>query len=129
MDKQDYIDYWVKTSECDLSSMQTIFQAGKYDWSLFIGHLALEKILKALWIKDNERNFPPKSHNLLKLAEETSYKPDEGKKILLVRITSFQLESRYPDYKLDFYNKCTKEFTEENIINITELHKCIMEMI
>lgn len=48
MEKQDYIKYWVKTSEEDLKSMESVFQAEKYDWSLFIGHLSLEKVLKAL---------------------------------------------------------------------------------
>ncbi len=53
VDKQDYIKYWLKTSEDDLFSMESTFNAGHYDWALFIGHLSLEKILKALWVKNN----------------------------------------------------------------------------
>jgi len=51
MEKQDYINYWVETSESDLASMESVFNAGTYNWSLFIGYLALEKLLKAAWIK------------------------------------------------------------------------------
>lgn len=29
--------------------MEGIFNAGKYDWALFVGHLVLEKILRAHW--------------------------------------------------------------------------------
>jgi len=74
MEKQDYIKYWVKTSEDDLTSMESVFIAGRYDWSLFIGHLVLEKILKAVWIKNNESNIPIRTHNLLRIAEEAKLK-------------------------------------------------------
>ncbi len=32
-------------------SANDIFESGKYDWSLFISHLAIEKILKGLWLR------------------------------------------------------------------------------
>ena len=69
MEKQDYIKYWVKTSEDDLTSMESNFNSGNYDWALFIGHLSLEKILKALWVKNNQSDIPPRTHNLKKIKE------------------------------------------------------------
>jgi len=33
----------------------------------FFGHLYLEKICKALWVKNNQGNTPPFIHNLIKL--------------------------------------------------------------
>lgn len=72
MGKQDIIKYWIKTSEDDLSSMESIFNAGNYDWALFIGHLSLEKIMKALWVKNNTSDVPPKTHNLKKIADEAN---------------------------------------------------------
>ena len=129
MEKQDYIKYWVEGSEHDLSSMESNFQTGKYDWALFIGHIALEKILKAAWVKNNDGNYPAKTHNLVKIAEEAGLEFNEEDKIFLNRVTNFHLESRYPDYKMDFYKQCTKEFTEENIKKIKEYFKCIKEKI
>ncbi|MCF8261786.1 MAG: HEPN domain-containing protein [Melioribacteraceae bacterium] len=129
MNKQDHINYWVETSKRDLSSMEINFQFGKYDWALFIGHLALEKILKALWVKNNENNIPPKIHNLNKLAEAGKLKLSDQQEELLFDITSFQIETRYPDYKSNFYKKCTKEFSSLYIKKISELYKCILEMI
>lgn len=129
MTKQDHINYWIKTSENDLSSMESNFESGKYDWALFIGHLALEKILKALWVKNNGDNFPPKIHNLLLIAEKTEFTPSEEQKVFLNRANNFSLETRYPDYKFEFYKSCTKEYAKENIKNIYEIHKCIKEKI
>lgn len=129
MEKQDYIKYWIETSENDLSSMESVFLAGKYDWSLFIGHLALEKILKALWVKNNLSDIPPKTHNLKKIAEEAKLEFNDEDLLLLNRITNFNLETRYPDYKKEFFKSCTKEFAEENIQKIKGLYGCIKEKI
>lgn len=129
MNKNDYIKYWLKTSEEDLDSMQSVFSADKFDWALFIGHLSIEKILKALWIKNNESNIPIRTHNLLKIAAEAQLELNEEDKLLLNRFTNFHLEARYPDYKMEFSKKCTKEFAETNIEEIKRLHKCIKEKI
>lgn len=129
MDKQDYIKYWVTTSGEDLISMESVFKAGRYDWSLYIGHLALEKILKALWVKNNSNDNPPKTHNLKKIADEAKYPVSEVEAILFLEINDFNLEARYPDYKFDFHKKCTKEFAENYITKIKGLHNCILSLI
>ena len=118
MEKQDYIIYWVNTSKEDMISMESVFNTGRYDWALFIGHLVLEKNLRAAWAKNNEGNIPTKTHNLLKLTEEAKLTLDEEQILFLNRVTNFNLETRYPDYKLDFFKSCTKEFAEENIKKI-----------
>jgi HEPN domain-containing protein len=129
MEKQDYIQYWINTSKDDLSSMESVFIAGKYDWALFIEHLSLEKILKAFWVKNNLSDSPPKTHNLKKIADEAQYPMSEDEAIVLLEINDFNLEARYPDYKFDFNKKCTKEFAEGYIKKIKELHKCIASQI
>ena len=129
MTKKEHIEYWIKTSEQDMKSAIDIFESGKYDWSLFISHLAIEKILKGLWVKDNENNIPPKIHNLLKLVEQTKIDLSNEKKKLIFEVTRFNIEARYPDYKFDFYKKCTKDFAKDYLIKIRELHKCIRKKI
>ena len=69
---KEHIQYWVESAEHDLESAESLYLSGKYDWSLFIGHLVLEKVLKALYVRDNQNQLPPKTHNLVKLAENTN---------------------------------------------------------
>jgi hypothetical protein len=45
----------------------------------------------------------------------------------LVRITSFNIEARYPDLKRSFRNKCTREFTIEQINSIQDVMKWLRE--
>lgn len=69
MDKKEHIKYWLKSAKHDLAAAEDLFENKRYDWCLFLAHLVIEKALKALWVRDNGNNIPPKIHNLLKLTE------------------------------------------------------------
>ncbi len=129
MTRQEHIKYWITASSHDLEAMETIFKSGRYDWSLFIGHLAIEKLLKALWVKNNENITPPKMHNLLRLAEFSKLELRKNDFTFLLDLTSFNIETRYPDKKFEFYKTCTKEFTEKYLNKIKKFHKWLIKKI
>jgi HEPN domain-containing protein len=43
----EHIKYWLNSADHDLDTAESLFSTGKYDWCLFLGHLVLEKGLKA----------------------------------------------------------------------------------
>lgn len=110
------------SAEYDLLVAETLFQNGHYLWCLFIGHLTLEKALKAFFIKDNQKT-PPKTHNLVMLSKSTHLTLTNEQEQFLDKINDFNIEARYPDIKLQFYKICTKEFTAENFTKIKEFYK------
>ena len=60
------------------SSQQLNFESKQYTWALFIGHLTLEKLLKAIYARKNESSpYPPKIHNLNILAERCGLEVSE----------------------------------------------------
>ena len=120
------IEYWTSSSDKDFRTMMNLFDSKDYNWALFIGHLVLEKLLKALYVKKNNKH-PVYSHDLLLLAEKAGIEVDEQKADMFDVITTFNLNARYDNYKQDFYNLCTKEFTGVWINNITELRKWLIE--
>ena len=80
------------------------------------------KLLKALYSKNNKgAPYAPKTHDLLYLAEKLNIELTEEQEITLNEITTFNLSTRYDDYKREFYNKCTDEYTEEQINKIKEV--------
>ncbi|MBM2814153.1 MAG: hypothetical protein HW421_915 [Ignavibacteria bacterium] len=121
MSLEEHIEHWLKTSEKDLESASNMFSAGIYDWSLFVAHLALEKLLKALWIQANQQAFPPKIHNLMKLAEQAGIELTEEQVEFFRLVNQFHLEARYQEYKDDFQKIATKEFSNHNLIKIKEV--------
>jgi HEPN domain-containing protein len=122
MEKEDHIQYWRESAQHDLESAEAIFNSGRHDWCLFIGHLALEKILKALFVKRNDNINPPKIHNLVRLAELSKIDLDDDQRFFLDRINDFNLQMRYPDYKLEFYKRCDAKFANEQMSKIKEFY-------
>jgi len=127
MEIKALIKFWCDSAAHDIEAMDSLFAAGNYDWSLFIGHLVVEKILKSRWILDNNAYFPPKTHSLDKLARGTKLNFSEQDLMWLVQANDFNLEARYPDFKMEFYKRATKEFAEKNIFKVKEIYKCIQK--
>jgi len=93
MTKEEYIENRVKTTEHDLLTAQSLFDTGHYDWCLFIGHLVLEKILKAHFVNDNEETLP-KIHYLVRLSEKTKLVLSEEQINFLETANDFVIEAR-----------------------------------
>lgn len=121
MNIKEHIQYWLDSAEHDWETAENLFTSKKYDWSLFIGHLVLEKILKAIFVQENSNRLPPKTHNLLRLAEQGQIELTEDQEMLLDRVNEFNIETRYPQYKNEFYKKCSPEFAEEYFRKIEEM--------
>jgi HEPN domain-containing protein len=51
-------------------------------------------------------------HDLLRLAQKADVKLTEDMEDDLDMITTFNINARYDNYKQEFYNRCTKEFTD-----------------
>lgn len=66
MNKDDLIRYWVESSDRDFKTMTHLFEKEDYHGALFMGHLLIEKLLKARYVKRID-NQPPFTHNLLRL--------------------------------------------------------------
>jgi len=125
---QKIIDLWIVGSDDDFDTMVAMLDAKRYSWSLFLGHLVIEKLLKAYFVRING-DYPPFIHNLLKLAIDSKIEITDDLKYKLTTISAFNLNARYDDYKRSFQSKCTPEFTFEWIVKIKELRLWILEQI
>jgi HEPN domain-containing protein len=100
--------------------MVHLFEKGHYTWALFIGHLVIEKLLKAVYCQKNA-DKPPLIHDLFRLAEKCHIELEEQQKDNLDTISTFNIQARYDDYKMEFQNKCTPVFTRKWIDTIKEI--------
>ncbi len=79
MTREELVAYWTVSAQDDLEVMESLFEKGHYVWSLFLGHLVLEKQLKAFYVHQIGSDTPY-SHNLLKLARESGLQLDDSQK-------------------------------------------------
>ena len=117
--QEEFIAYWINSSDRDYQTMIHLFEKQDYTWALFIGHLVIEKLLKALYITKHSDN-PPFIHDLVRLAEKCGFELDEAQKDTLDTVTTFNIRARYDDYRLEFYKKCTRDFTGQWIQSIKD---------
>lgn len=119
MDINKQIDYWKKSAKHDLDTAESLIKEKKYDWALFLSHLVLEKMLKALFLKEKEV-FPPKTHNLIILLKKVGIEISEDEYDFYEEVNTFSISVRYPDEQFKFYKLCTEEFTVEKFNKIKE---------
>ena len=89
-------DFWKNSADEEISTAAVLLKNKKLRQSLFFIHLSLEKILKAIFIKEKGEH-PPLTHNLKYLAEKIPLKLPGNYENFLIEATAFNIESRYPD--------------------------------
>ncbi len=130
MDNINLMKYWIESSDRDYEAMKKNFEIKQFTWALFIGHLTIEKLLKGLYAKNNLDNpYTIKSHNLLALAQKCDIELTDVQVEKMKIITQFNISSRYEDYRNEFYNLCTEEYTEKQIKNIEEVREWLKELL
>jgi HEPN domain-containing protein len=127
-DKDKIIRYWLDSSDEDFETMLAMFSTKRYTWSLFIGHLMVEKLLKAYFVQE-KGELPPFIHNLLRLAEISNLVVTKEQESEFATITAFNINGRYDDYKMSFQKKCTPEFTNQWIDKLKEIRSWIKKQI
>lgn len=128
IDVEKVVNHWVETSEEDFQTMINLFESRSFNWSLFLGHISIEKLMKALYVKRFCKHAPF-THNLYRLSELSNLELSEEFSDWLDKITSFNLNARYDDYKREFYLECTEEYTKEWIERIKTLRTWIKKML
>lgn len=126
MDVEKVVNHWIETSEDDFKTMLVLFETKSYSWSLFIGHISTEKLLKALYVKKFQQHAPF-THNLYRLAELIELNTSDEQNDWLDEITSFNINARYDDYKKEFNQLCTYDYAKSWIEKINILRSWIKE--
>jgi len=120
--------FWVIEAKEAIQVADHLMEKGDYSYALFFGHLAIEKLLKALYVAKQKNHAPP-IHNLLRLARSTGITVPSDKIDALIEISAFNIEARYPDFKRAFRKKCNAEYAGKQISVIKGIYQWIQKKI
>lgn len=120
------IGYWKESSDLNFATMKNLIKSRDYSWALFIGHLVIEKLLKAHYVKAQKKHAIF-THDLLRLASKCELDVSAEFEEWLDDISTFNLNARYDNYKQDFFKRCTKEFTELWIQRIEKIRSWLIQ--
>jgi len=122
------IKRWVDQSKYDLDTARSLYRAKRYIYTIFMCHLAIEKILKALVVKQTGQP-PPKTHNLINLMKLGNAKLTDEQVKFVSRLSLAGIVTRYPDE----LNQALKEYprsTASSYLKCTrEVIKCLQQQV
>jgi HEPN domain-containing protein len=95
---EEKVDFWIDSSNYDFKTAKSMQKSGRYVYTVFMCQQAIEKYLKALFLRKHKTEAP-KSHNLLFLAEQIDLEISEENKQLLAEISSFYISGSIPAIK------------------------------
>ena len=129
MTKKDYIKYWIDIAEKDLDILWKLYTSKDYVYSLFFAHLVIEKLSKAIWVKNNIENIPPRSHNTYYILDQAKIKLTTEQIDFLLILNEFNIEGRYPDYKQKIFQFTTKEYSDDMFLKFKEMREWLLNLL
>lgn len=113
---------WIDLSDYDFETAKAMLKSKRYLYVLFCCQQALEKRLKGMVVHATGQ-FPPKTHDLLRLASLSRISLDEAKETFLRRITNYYIGTRYPEEVKELASHVDKKLANEYFIHTKELIK------
>ncbi len=106
---------FILSSEYDLTTAGHMYKTGRYVYVVFMCHMSMEKMLKAI-VAETTDKVPPKTHNLLYLIKLADINLQQDLFDFVAKINNASVVTRYPE---DFNNliesypeKIVKEYLE-----------------
>ena len=117
---------WVSLAEYDLATAKAMLQTKRYLYVAFMCQQAIEKILKACYVRELA-STPPYTHNLLRLVKELTFKDKMGDEMMGVieELNSYYIESRYTEDM----EELTRQFTEVKATSVLDSTEEIFQWI
>lgn len=109
MNVSEVVRYWLESVEDDWPVVEYLMSSGDFHYALFFAHLHTEKLLKALVVAVTEEHAP-RTHNLLVLAERAGLMLSDERRQPLVRLTGYNLETRYPEDRALLRERYSKQY-------------------
>lgn len=110
---------WLAHALEDFSTAQFLLRARKYLYVGFMCQQAVEKTLKGIICQELDVT-PPRTHNLISLADLIDARIDEPQRHLLATLTDYYLNNRYPDVKAALSKKMTQTVARK-MLSATEM--------
>lgn len=120
------VTYWIELSDYDIETAAAMLISKRYLYVGFMAHQAIEKILKAYFVKSNKETAPF-SHSLSYIAKQSEIFDlfSEEQKDLIDMLEPLNIEARYPSHKKQLFESLTDERCKTILEKTKELHSWI----
>jgi len=122
MTPQEKVEHWLDIAEYDLETARAMQTSGRYLYTVFTCQQALEKLLKAIHIRQKGEEAP-RTHNLLYLFNLLNLSQQAQYLETMANLNTYYLEGRYPAYKQKLSQMLGKETAQTFLSQTEEIFK------
>ncbi|GAI78958.1 unnamed protein product [marine sediment metagenome] len=115
---------FIKSAEYDLNTAEFMLKSERYIYVIFMCHLSLEKMLKAITTEITQK-ISPKSHNLIYLLKLGNIQLPSELFNFIAKINNASIVTRYPEDFSKILDSYPKIVAEEYLSKTKEIHKCL----
>ena len=91
-----HVQNWLDSARYDLGTAEHMHETGRYIYTVFFCHLAIEKVLKAR-IQHVSGELPPRTHSLRHLVERGGLALPDDLLEFVSMLSDVSVPTRYPD--------------------------------
>ena len=113
---------FIKSAQYDLETAEFMFNTGRYIYVVFMCHLSLEKLLKAV-VAEIKQAVPPRSHNLIHLIKISNLQLPTEHFEFIAKINNASIITRYPEDFTKVMNSYPEDVVREYLFMTREIHK------
>ena len=125
MSNKEQIKNWQNESKADLESAINYINRLRIIHGLFLCHLAIEKSLKAIIVKTNNKTAL-KSHDINLLANTANVSFTDKDNLFINSLVKYKIQGRYPDDSSDIPSKVKSEdYLKQTKLLVKKLHSLI----
>ena len=110
---------WLTQADYDYQTAEYMFTGGRYAYTVFMAHLAIEKALKGIYQKKFNA-IPPRTHSLVYFVNKTEVVPPEHVGKFLVKLDQASVATRYPEDLVKLQSTYTQEVVKEILVQTQE---------
>ena len=118
---------WLAQADYDFQTAEYMFSGGRYTYTIFMSHLAVEKALKGIYQKKFNA-IPPKTHNLIYFVNKTNVQPPENIGRFLVKLDQASIATRYPEDLVKLQSFYTQPVVKEILSQTKETLEWVKKM-
>jgi len=119
---------WAEQGRYDLDTARAMLDSGRFLYVLFCCQQAVEKMLKAIIAKRSEA-FPPRLHNLIRLAEHAEVDLEKGQTDLMRALSGYYIQTRYPDEIVSLPRNVSPQTAQRVLKETEEMVRWLSSMI
>lgn len=119
---------WLDSAQYDVETADYMFKTKRYVYTIFMCHLALEKILKAK-VQEITSKTPPKTHNLRYLVKLSKLEVPEDIFEFLSKLSDVSIPTRYPSDFTKLINSYNEEVASKYLKTSREVFEWIRRLL